>query len=303
MDNAPTSTAPVIELPRASASLQQQIDESIADNPERVIILELPDARMVIKRAADKPRSWLLSGIAGWLSMLVSGRMPSLSALRLAGSKKQLEYEAARLLQLKTAGINVPEVIAVSDHWLAMSFVGEPIDQQMPGLLPEEQVQLLEILGKDLAGFHRRGQWHGASQIRNVTTLNGDRYLIDFEENLARNIPIKALQAYDVLLFLSSCIGRHERNRKQDIQLAARLLQNYWYTNPDPRVATYLRRCYYLLAPLNWVLRPFERFLGRDGKRLLMIIEGLAQHFKVRCATSAILSLLAFAIVLLAVYD
>ncbi len=292
-----------MEQSTASEELVTHIAQALPKHPERVFHLDTPAGPVIVKRAAPHARGRLLNLIAGWFSRLISGRKPSMAALRLAGDRQQIQHEAGRLRDLKAAGVAVPEVLALDDQWLAISYVGETVHAHMPQLNLNEQSLLLCDLVRDLARFHNRGLWHGASQLRNLTLWQGRYYRIDFEEDLAGNLPLQILQTYDLLLFLGSCIARYGRSREWDIALVEQLLLHYRLINPNPQIETYLRRINRVISPLAWLVSPVSPWLGRDVRRLVLLSGGLSNHFKTRSRLKLLIPLAILCALLLANYD
>src|SRR5699024_9586732 len=132
--------------------------------------------------------------------------------------------------------------------------------------------ELLEQLIVDLAEFHRAGHWHGGSQIRNLTLLDDRRYRIDFEENLDA-LPLPLIQAFDLALFLNSCVRHLSRTEADTVAVGSKLLDIYFQAHPDEEVEQCLQRGYEFLRWLRLPLRLLGRWSGRDGIRLRLILE------------------------------
>jgi hypothetical protein len=100
----------------------------------------------------------------------------------------------------------------------------------------------MENEARELGAFHRAAQWHGASQIKNLTRHDGHTWRIDFEEDFGELVPLPVVQALDIILFLNSVSLAGAVDEAESRRLLPRLLALCLEENPDVRVrATLLR--------------------------------------------------------------
>jgi hypothetical protein len=155
-------------------------------------------------KSARRPLRSRGKSLAIWVFARVVGVAVPWSAVRQADGAALLAYEHERLLALATAGERVPPVLAFDGQALVTGDVGPTLDDSLRGLAPDEQLRLLEAASADLAAFHARGQWHGGAQSRNMT-WDGERFArLDFEEKLCPALPLRTVQAYDMLQLVFS---------------------------------------------------------------------------------------------------
>lgn len=161
-------------------------------------------SRRTWEKNTDRPlRSWgnalAIWCLARWLGVPVPW-----SAVHQTDAKTLLAYEHQRLLALAAAGEAVPPVLAFDGHTLVTGDIGPTLDSQLFAMPAEQRLPLMLAASRDLADFHRRGQWHGGAQARNIT-WDGQRFArLDFEEPLYPALPLSAVQAYDALQLVFS---------------------------------------------------------------------------------------------------
>ncbi|MCC8166246.1 MAG: hypothetical protein LIQ31_08870 [Planctomycetes bacterium] len=111
-------------------------------------------------------------------------------------------FEVSMLRKVSAHGVNVPEVLHVTDTYFVLREVGVSLENYLRdngptalNMIPQAAVAL-----KDL---HDRGLAHGGTQIKNLTVNDGVIYFIDFEENIPEK-HLRLFQVRDVFLFLLS---------------------------------------------------------------------------------------------------
>lgn len=188
------------------------------------------------------------------------------------GGAEGLAFEASRLAELKEKGIAVPEVIALTEGWMATEHVGTPLqdllDQETDS---EKRKTILVDGGAALAALHKAGEWHGSGQVRDLIALDaGGIGFIDFEEDLLAVMSLAQAQARDVVLMLMSAAryANEESNPLPD------MLASFKQGAPET-VWPPLKRIAGLLGGLAILLRPFEAKLGRDAKQALLAVDAL----------------------------
>jgi len=190
------------------------------------------------------------------------------------GGAEGLRCEADRLIALKRKGVAVPEVVALTDGWLATEHVGTPLQD----LLDEEtdpaaRAALLAEGAKALAGLHQKNEWHGSGQVRDLVLLDaGGVGFIDFEEDLLPVMTVAEAQARDVLMMLMSAA----RYAKEESNPLPDMLKAYKAGAPES-VWPPLKRIAGVLRGLAALVRPFKDSLGRDAKQALFAIDALKE--------------------------
>jgi len=152
-------------------------------------------------------------------------------------------FEAQRLTALKSSGFPVPDVLASNADVLVMSALGESLETLLDREADREhRLAWQREAAADLAAFHAAGQWHGGAQVRNlVRGPDGRWWRIDFEAPLDRYLPLPVLQAFDLLLLLTSLARMGDRDALDEIAAA------YVATAPSATL-TVLRRGWPWLA-------------------------------------------------------
>lgn len=257
------------KLPEPAPELTEKVALQAETIPARVFSIQHGQRRLVIKQSAPQGRGQLQAWLVGWLCRHLTGQRPARDVLLLPGGQTQLEFEARRLKTLRRAGERVPAVYAVGDGWLALEDVGQELERKVRRLPPAQAEALLIQLATELAEFHRAGHWHGGSQIRNLTVRDGRFYRIDFEEDLS-GLPLPLIQAFDLTLFLSSCV-RYLRG--DTVAAGMRLLKAYFRVHPVAEIKLFLRQGYALLRWLQPPLRLLGRRAGKDGERVRLLLE------------------------------
>lgn len=99
----------------------------------------------------------------------------------------------------------------------------------------EARMKFLRCAARDLALFHARCFWHGGAQVRNIGISSQGITRFDFEADFDRHLPLVVLQAFDVILFVSSLTGM------VDSQGVADIAQVY-FALASPQVVAVLKR-------------------------------------------------------------
>lgn len=177
----------------------------------------------------------------------------------------ELPVEVQRLKALHSAGYRVPEVLAANSKVLVTAHAGVTLGDLLHDE-PDDDARLVWLLeaARDLAAFHRAGQWHGAAQIRNVVRMrDGQLGRIDFETALDGHFPLALLQAFDASLFFSSLA------RTRDVQLLPAVSRAYLADAPESAKIA-LRRGFPLVRRLSRS-RLMERLSPKETERLRAI--------------------------------
>ena len=193
-----------------------------------------------------------------------------------------IHQEVARLQQLSTAGIAVPEVYVHTNDFFIMQACGlslnDLLKQQAEVLSVEEKRKYLRAAVEALIDLHQKKQWHGGAQLRNVTWWKGVVYRIDFEENTGNALPLSIAQAYDVMQCFLTLAPHLKDDRAYGHELFALYLEHHH--NPD--IVTELRKTARALHRLTRL----RRFLSQktlqssDVQATLFFYELLQQGLK-----------------------
>ncbi|XDZ50843.1 hypothetical protein AB8Q18_11715 [Neisseriaceae bacterium CLB008] len=255
--------------PQASEALKTLVHTKREQTSARVFLLDHEGETLIIKRLS---RARFLR-LRRWLSRLIYRRLDPAGAAPTPAPRGEEAHEVNRLLQLAAAGVKVPRVVGVGDDWVAMTHVGEPIEQQLSEATPEVRWATLEALTLDLAQFHQRGCWHGGAQIRNVTQQPDGFYRFDFEEDLDRELPLSALQAIDVLMFFSSLMKvKTDADVAPQIERLRSLLALYQSAAPNDQVLNLTEKGAGWLKTILPLLKRMPRQGGKERLRVLVLL-------------------------------
>lgn len=241
----------------------------------RVQVFELDGRRYVVKRLAQQERSRLQIFFMRWLVRWLTGRSLPAATLSLQQQASALDYEARRLQQLAAAGVRVPQVMQVTPEFFILEYCGAVVADQMEKWPVATSRLVLLRLARELAEFHRAGQWHGGAQIKNITLQDDLSYRIDFEENFGDFLPLPATQAADLVVFLNSISLVGLVDESESRQLLPQLLTTYFSVHPDEEIRRIIRRLQPLLRVFATLIRPFQRFSRKGIRRALILVDVL----------------------------
>jgi hypothetical protein len=275
----PTETDPVIEPP--NAPLIDAVAAALAASTDRVVILSHAGRRYVAKRVAPQPRSRLQAVAVRWLVKGITGQSLPMQTLRLADAATGVGFEARRLRALEQAGQRVPHLVHEGPDYLLLEHCGNTVANLLEAWTQDTCRSEMENEARELSAFHRAGQWHGASQIKNLTRHDGHTWRIDFEEDFGELVPLPVVQALDIILFLNSVSLAGAVDEAESRRLLPRLLALCLEENPDARVRATLLRARPWVARLAWLSTPMRRrtVRGRQRKgalRLALLADALA---------------------------
>jgi tRNA A-37 threonylcarbamoyl transferase component Bud32 len=203
---------------------------------------------------------WLQAGAAALL------RMPVLKPPAVSRYSAGLRAEARRLRRLRAKGWQVPEVVDISDRWLALADNGKSLAPTLMQLPPVQRPALLREALAYLQSLHAQGSWHGAAQVRNFTQREKGFGLIDFEDDLEPSMPLPVRQARDVLLFTMSV----PRYVNHDGSVLATLIADALGRAQSPVVAELLAASAKLVRARRLV-GPLTAWTGPEGRSLAMV--------------------------------
>jgi tRNA A-37 threonylcarbamoyl transferase component Bud32 len=266
---------------RTDASLVAAAEAALRASTERTVLVEHGGQRYVAKRIAKRPRRLVQALFVRWLARRVTGQSLPMRTLLLADAVSGVDYEAQRLASLALAGVHVPRVVHHAATYLLLEHCGETVASAIEAWPIDACRVELRRLVDELGAFHRAGQWHGAAQIKNLTTSPGRTWRIDFEEDFGEQVPLPAAQALDVALFLNSVSLAGPIVEVEARRLLPDLLRGYLAANPDRRVREALARALPWARRLARLASPFKggSVGGRPRKgiaRLVILVDALS---------------------------
>lgn len=231
--------------------------------PDGVSEVEINGVRCVLKRRRRLRRApldyalrYLRALSLSCFCRLFLGELPSPRVLLRNG----LMDEAQRLRHWRARGCPVPAVLAAEPGLLLLAYVGTGFPLHLRRADGAARLALLRLAGQDLARFHQQGGWHGGAQLRNVTILDGQRWRIDFEENIGSALSLPLAQAYDVLQACLSLMGLSRVQHPDWPAMGQALLDGYLSVQDDALVREQLRA---MARALGRVARPLRPVLAR----------------------------------------
>lgn len=281
---SPDSSGRAIHHHAAPAGLDAWlVDQDVARAPT-VVEAELDGEMFVVKRERG---SWWghidyalryirAAGLAVFCKVLL-GEFPSPSVLLRNG----LSYETERLVYLNRIGCAVPAVWRSAPGLLVLEHVGVDLADLIRNGTPEYRLALTLAAGQDLAAFHRRGLWHGGSQIRNLTVRDGRLWRIDFEENIGDALSLPLAQAYDLFQMLASLLSLRALSPTVMHDLGRQMLEHYFHANPSDEIRFHLMRISRLLDIVSMILHPLlGRLPWRDVQGFFRVVDVLHRFLK-----------------------
>ena len=232
------------------ADLDEALARALAEPPQRVRALVLPDGR----------RFWLK-------------RVEQLSGrLRLQKGDPGRAFAAERegLRVLAEAGLPVAGVVAEGDGWVLMPDAGPVLPEVVrdPGRGEAEKLRAFAEAGRALGRLHWAGMAHGRPAVRDVCWDGAEARFIDLERfRRARRAGV--WQAADVVMFAQTAFTLWP----EDGRWLEAALEAYAVSAPEGAMAA-VRRLVGWLAPVGWLaagvarLKPGSRELRAVGLTL-----------------------------------
>lgn len=264
------TTASVPTAPTGDPQLVAEIERALAACPERVFPISWAGAQVWVKRAVVTKRvKWHLVQRAFAALMPFELLRPTYDEL--AGGAA-LRREASIIGALRRKGARVPEVLARSEDWIALSDVGTALDKQIYAAPDATAACALALAGVDaLLQLHAAGAWHGNTQSRNLAGPPDRIGFIDFEEDVRARLSLDGCHTRDLLLYLFSLATAEKRHAGIMNAVATRMVEG-----TSPRVRKRLFRVWAACFLPMAALRPFGKWLGWDVRKALLL--GTALH-------------------------
>jgi hypothetical protein len=230
--------------------LDPHLKAALADPPQRVRKLDLPDGRRFWLKRVER----------------LSGRL----RLQKGDPERSFAAERAGLRALAGAGLPVAEVAAEGPGWMLMPDAGPTLPMVMADPARDEGEKLLAMAraGRALGLLHWAGMVHGRPAVRDICWDGTEARFIDLERfRLSRRGGL--WQAADVVMFAQTAFTRWPDDpRWLDGALAA------YAVNAPPGAMERVARLVGWLAPLGWLaaglarLKPASRELWAVGLTL-----------------------------------
>ncbi len=254
-----------------STALLQSARQALAAQGGRIATF-LHDGQRYAAKAPGAERGLLQALMLKLFCRLTLGCGIPLASLRLRDGRGRLAYEAARLRALAASGEAVPEVAALAADCMVLGHVGNTLEQSLADLSREQATAALHAAIDDLVRFHRAGNWHGGSQVKNMTLQDARLFRIDFEEDVGEHLPLPILQAYDLILLVNSATLLWGMDEETSQDLAVALLRRYLRLRPDASsMRAILERARPWLAFLSRLLAPWRQRRGRSLRRIFLL--------------------------------
>jgi tRNA A-37 threonylcarbamoyl transferase component Bud32 len=179
----------------------RSIDTQLTSRHARTQVVQLDGIDVVIKQPEAPLRHWgypVLNALAQLL------RQPMLRAVPAPGGHAGQGIEVARLRALAAAGVSVPQVLHVTERWIALSWLGARSVDQLLRHDAQNGRRYWEDGLQAIRDLHRLGQTASQCFARNMIWHEGKVSFIDFEDDPVSVMPLASAQARDWLLFLHS---------------------------------------------------------------------------------------------------
>jgi tRNA A-37 threonylcarbamoyl transferase component Bud32 len=226
--------------------LEESLQRALAEPPERVRRLDLPDGRRFWLKRVER----------------LSGR------LRLQKGDPDRAFAAERegLRVAASAGLPVAGVAAEGPDWVLMPDVGPilPVVVGDPRRGEAEKLRAFAAAGQALGRLHWAGMAHGRPAVRDVCWDGREARFIDLER-FRRAGRSGVWQAADVVMFAQTAFTQWP----EDVRWLDAALEAYAANAPDGAMGA-VRRLVVWLRPVGWLAAGLARV--RPGSRELRAV-------------------------------
>lgn len=261
-------------------TLESAAKTALSSSPHRTKVFDFEGRRYVAKRLAERPRRLTQTLFTRWLVKQVTGQPLPLRTLALSEAANSMDFEANRIRALAAAGVRVPNIAFQCADFFVLEHCGDVVSAHLEHWLPQQWRPQLLVLARELAEFHRAGQWHGGAQIKNITLQDGLSTRIDFEENFGEFLPLPVAQATDLVLFLNSISLAGPIDEREARHLLPQLLDEYWSIHHDPAVRDVVARTLPWLRGVVAGATPFKRWSKKGIRRVEILSDILNDWLK-----------------------
>jgi tRNA A-37 threonylcarbamoyl transferase component Bud32 len=158
------------------------------------------DGRKVVVKRYVKPDMIFVHVFQNFLARLL--REPML--LRTDALGGDIYREPQKLSTLRENGLNVPEVLYECSDYFVLEYVGQNLESVLKRERGDDRRNkyITRALGQ-LRAMHEKNFVHGGAQVKNFTCLDGEVFMIDFEEIIPGGYA-EDFKRRDLLLFAMS---------------------------------------------------------------------------------------------------
>lgn len=185
--------------------------------------------------------------------------------------QEAVKFESTKLQRLSALSIPVPKVLETEETYFIIEDCGPTIRYLLKNNLVSDPTKLFEKIISALALMHNANEYHGASQIKNITYKEDKIYFIDFEESFNQEIDIDDLQFRDLFLFLFSL-----SRLNMEIDFESIILKYIALTgNKDV-----IQKFHTLISKVSFLIKLIEnkmiwKYLDRDTKSVYLLLQKL----------------------------
>jgi tRNA A-37 threonylcarbamoyl transferase component Bud32 len=180
-------------------SFQSQIEEHLRSNPQHEVQSIKRDGKKFWIKRARNTGSNLLHHIAYKIT-----KNPILIPAEYKSAHEALQFESSKLKKLHELSIPVPRVVLVTEDYFVIEDCGPTVNTLLRNNSVSNPNELIQKALDALAALHNQNEYHGGSQIKNLTYQNETVFFIDFEESFPPEAKLDELQFRDLFLFLIS---------------------------------------------------------------------------------------------------
>jgi len=226
--------------------LERALREALAEPPQRVRAVALPDGRRFWLKRVER----------------LSGRL----RLQKGDPARAFAAEREGLHVLAAAGLPVAGVVAEGPDWMLMPDAGPVLPEVVrdPGRSEAEKLRAFAEAGRALGRLHWAGMAHGRPAVRDVCWDGQQARFIDLER-FRRAKRAGFWQAADLVMFAQTAFTLWP----EDARWLEAALEAYAISAPEGAMGS-VRRLVWWLAPVGWLAAGLSRL--RPGSRELRAV-------------------------------
>ncbi len=195
---------------------------------------------------------------------------PLLTPAENQSEEESVIYETEKIKRMQSLGIAVPSLVLIEKRFFVMEDVGTPLYillKKNSNIFPQIYTAI-ELLG----ALHRKKEYHGGAQLRNITMKDSELFFIDFEEKFSSEVSLELLQIRDVFMFLL-CLSKH--NFEYDYHF---LLEKYISASGNNDIKKELEKISISLKFVEKILKPelIRNLLDKDTLALAKLLETIS---------------------------
>ncbi len=175
------------------------VEQGALDNPgEEIYAIFYLGEKLWVKEARKTGSNLLHKFAYQWI------KNPLLTPVATKSKIESVQYESSKLKRLHALFLPVPKVITVTNNYFVLEDCGPIIHDLLHQKKLKDPNTIFDQVIVALSKLHNCGEFHGATQLKNLTYTQGKVHFIDFEESFDAKIPLDQLQFRDLFLFLFS---------------------------------------------------------------------------------------------------